>query len=92
MTKFQTAQEKSPRSPHTFDPSLIHQLHDDPEPFEIDTVASHSATPEELLLIKEALQELNATERFNQFFEIAPTTTNIEERAIDWASITIERS
>ncbi len=75
MTIYQTAQEKRPRSEHTFDPSLIHQLHDDPEPSIEDTLLSYSANPEELLLLKEELEQ----ELWERLEEIAPTTSNLSE-------------
>ena len=89
MTKFQTAQDKTPRSPHTFDPSLIHQLHDDPEPDNMDTFASSSIDPETALIMKEELDdEMPSYVGIEEALEdTAPTTCNIEERA----SMTIER-
>ena len=93
MTLFQSA-DRQPLSPnHYHNPSLIEQLHDDPEPFEQDTFASYSANPEEILMAKEALlneycwsdqiseymaQELNEDADYH-FESIAPTTTNLKE-------------
>ena len=91
MTLFQSA-DRQPLNPNHFhNPSVIDQLHDDPEPFEQDTFASYSANPEEILMAKEALlneyswsahigdgfaQELNE-EADCLFEEVAPTTTNL---------------
>ena len=91
MTLFQSADRQPLNLDHYHNPSLIEQLHDDPEPFEQDTFVSYSANPEEILMAKEALlneycwsdqiseymaQELNE-DADCLFEEVAPTTTNL---------------
>ena len=73
MTKFQTAQERETPIPHSYDPSTIVQLHADPEPSIEDLLVSYSANAEELLLLKEELEQ----ELWEKLEEIAPTTTNL---------------
>ena len=75
MTKFQTAQERETPIPHSYDPSTIVQLHADPEPSVEDALLSYSANPEELLLLKEELEQ----ELWERLEEIAPTTSNLSE-------------
>lgn len=75
MTIYQTAQERETPIPHSYDPFAIHQLHDDPEPSIEDALLSYSANPEELLLLKEELEQ----ELWERLEEIAPTTSNLSE-------------
>ena len=91
-TLFQTAQEKATRIPHDFDPSVIVQLHEEPEPDYIDNFPCSFGDPESILIALEELesdltlecieQQLciqNNTGR-NYFDQIAPTTTNIQDK------------
>jgi len=93
MTLFQSADRQPLNHNHYHNPSLIEQLHDDPEPFEQDTLPSYSANPEEILMAKEALlHEYTWNDHISSFFEqeineeadgifeaIAPTTTNLKK-------------
>jgi hypothetical protein len=94
MTLFQSADRQPLNHNHYYNPSLIEQLHDDPEPSAEDSIASYSANPEEILMAKEALlnghslssltdghfaHELNEDADYH-FYAIAPTTTNLKER------------
>ena len=67
-----------------FDPSVIVQLHAEPEPDYIDTFASSSIDPETALLLKEEYggdnSEMPAYEYIEEALEnTAPTTNNIKE-------------
>jgi len=84
MTLHQTAQnnpyrqtiESGPNAPligeHSFNPSLIDQLHNDPTPFTEDTFVSSSVDPETALILKEEHQEVA-----DYLDLLEPTTTNL---------------
>ena len=89
MTKFQTAQERPARIPHDFDPSVIVQLHDDPNTDATELIACSAGSPEDILIALEELEQdltlecienqiraQNNTGR-HYFDQIAPTTTNL---------------
>ena len=85
MTLFQTALDRESRKLWNHDPSVIIQLHDDPEPDYIDTFASGSIDPETALLLKEEYGGDNSEMPAYEYIEdaldnTAPTTCNINDR------------
>ena len=83
MTKFQTAQERGPRIPHDFDPSVIFQLHDDPITDVTELIACSSGSPEDILIALEELAQesyLDQEDTRYSLEQMAPTTTNIQDK------------
>jgi len=70
--------ESGPNAPligeHSFNPSLIVPLHQDPTPFTEDTFISSSVDPETALILKEEHQEVS-----DYLDLLEPTTTNLDD-------------
>jgi len=83
MTKFQTAQERHPRNVWSYDPSAIHQLHDDPITDVTELIACSSGSPEDILIALEELAQesyLDPEDTRCSLEQMAPTTTNIQDK------------
>ena len=91
MTKYQTAQERHPRNVWSYDPSAIHQLHDEPITDVTELIPCSSGDPEAILIALEELEQDLTLECIEQqlatsnntgrhyFDQIAPTTTNLSD-------------
>ena len=82
MTKYQTAQERHPRNVWSYDPSAIHQLHDDPNTDVTELIPCSSGSPEDILIALEELDQesyLDSEDTRYYFDQIAPTTTTLKD-------------
>tara|TARA_Y100000592_G_scaffold100237_1_gene179334 strand:- start:1548 stop:1844 length:297 start_codon:yes stop_codon:yes gene_type:complete len=83
MAKFQTAQERTTRIPHDFDPSAIFQLHDDPITDVTELIVDSFGDPESILIALEELAQesyLDQEDTRYSLEQMAPTTTNIQDK------------
>ncbi len=83
MTKYQTAQERGPRIPHDFDPSVIFALHEEPVTDVTELIACSSGSPEDILIALEELAQESYLDQEDVRYsleQMAPTTTNIQDK------------
>jgi len=81
-TLFQTAQERPDRIPHDYDPSVIIQLHEEPDTDITELIACSSGSPEDILIaLEELAQELYFDQEDTRYSleQMAPTTTNLSD-------------